>query len=124
MTTVDPTPDQIRVLAAEARTNDQPVVMTNLLRFAGDEGRASYAAYTAHALEHIERVGARIVYSGEAGAAVIGPDPWWHTIVLVEYPSRQAFLDMVMHPGYQAFTHLRTAALEDARLIPTAPIAV
>lgn len=121
MPTVDPTPDQIRALAAEARTATGPVVMVNLLRFAGEEGRASYRAYAEQALPLLHRAGASVVYAGEAAAAVIGPDPWWHEVLLVRYPSRQAFLDAVMDPEYQAFTHLRTAALEDARLVPTDP---
>jgi uncharacterized protein (DUF1330 family) len=39
-------------------------------------------------------------------------------VILVRYPSVQAFLDMVTSEGYQAITHLRTEALERAELHP------
>ncbi len=37
---------------------------------------------------------------------------------IVRYPSKAAFLEMVMNPDYQAITHHRTAALSDSRLVP------
>jgi uncharacterized protein (DUF1330 family) len=42
-------------------------------------------------------------------------------VLLVRYPSRQAFCAMVADPEYQGITHLRTEALETAVLQPTAP---
>jgi uncharacterized protein (DUF1330 family) len=49
---------------------------------------------------------------------VIGEDAdRWDSVVLVEYPSRRAFLDMVSSPEYQAIAGRRTDALTDSRLI-------
>jgi uncharacterized protein (DUF1330 family) len=42
-------------------------------------------------------------------------------VVLVEYPSRQAFLDMTGSPEYQAIGHLRTEALVKGELHPMDP---
>ena len=40
-------------------------------------------------------------------------------MLLVRYPSRRAFSDMVRDPEYQVGTHLRTEALTEAVLQPT-----
>jgi hypothetical protein len=40
-------------------------------------------------------------------------------VLLVRYPSRRAFSDMVRDPEYQVGTHLRTEALTEAVLQPT-----
>jgi uncharacterized protein (DUF1330 family) len=42
--------------------------------------------------------------------------------VLVEYPTRQAFLDMVTSPDYLEIAHLRTEALERTELHPLDPV--
>jgi uncharacterized protein (DUF1330 family) len=42
-------------------------------------------------------------------------------VLLVRYPSRQAFSDMVRNPEYQQITHLRTEAVSEAVLQATSP---
>lgn len=100
-----------------------PVVMLNLLRFRRDEdGRASYAAYLAHFRAHAEPRGAEILYLGDGDTALVAEDGQaWDAVLLVRYPSRQAFSDMVADPGYQEGTHLRTNALTEAVLQATVP---
>lgn len=101
---------------------DQPIVMLNLLRFV-EGGAARYDDYIAHFRPHAERVGASIVYFGHGTAAVVadaGQD--WDAVLLVSYPSRRAFSDMVRDPGYQEGTHLRTEALTEAVLQPTVQV--
>ena len=97
-----------------------PVVMLNLLRFRPDGGRALYADY----LEHFRRTaaphGAEVIYVGEGSTALVAdPGQSWDAVLLVRYPSRQAFSDMVRDPDYSAGTHLRTEALEEAVLQAT-----
>jgi uncharacterized protein (DUF1330 family) len=98
-----------------------PVVMLNLLRFRPDGGRERYAEYSAAVgREHLPRVGGELLYAGSGVAAVVAEDGQaWDAVLLVRYPSRQAFLEMVTDPAYQAITHLRTEALEEAVLQPT-----
>ena len=48
---------------------------------------------------------------------MIGPSGW-DLVALVEYPTRQAFLDMIGSAEYLAIAHLRTEALERAELHP------
>jgi uncharacterized protein (DUF1330 family) len=42
----------------------------------------------------------------------------WDLIALVEYPTRQAFLDMVGSEEYRAIEHLRSEALLAGELHP------
>jgi uncharacterized protein (DUF1330 family) len=42
-------------------------------------------------------------------------------VLLVRYPSRQAFSQMVADPDYQGITGLRTGALSEAVLQATVP---
>ena len=63
-----------------------------------------------------------MLWMGAARFTLIGPDDErWDDAVLVEYPTKQAFLEMVMKPEYQASAVHRTAALADSRLICTTP---
>ena len=98
---------------------DQPVVMVNLMTFRPDDGRDHYARYVTEATPHLQRVGATVRYAGDAGASVLGDGGWWDAIMLVEYPTPQAFVDMVSDPGYRDAHRLRNAALERHELIAT-----
>jgi uncharacterized protein (DUF1330 family) len=59
-------------------------------------------------------VGGKLRYAGANPHNVIGdgPRPWWDAILVVEYPSPQAFVDMVRDPDYQKVHEHRAAALE------------
>jgi len=120
---IDPTGSQIRALAEAAGYESGPIVMTNLLRFAGGDGRDGYLRYAREVQPHLDRVGASIVYAGDAGLTVIGDENerWWDTILLVRYPSRAKFLEMVLDPGYQEIAVHRTNALANSALIVTDP---
>ena len=99
-----------------------PVVMLNLLRFA-DGGRDLYARY-ADALTDtfLPRYGGEVLYAGDGSTSLVADDGQdWDAVLLVRYPSRRAFSDMVRDPGYQEGTHLRTEALIEAVLQPTVP---
>jgi uncharacterized protein (DUF1330 family) len=96
---------------------DSPVVMLNLLRFKPDGGRERYAEYGAAVTPLLEKAGARVVYLGEPAQPLLG-DGGWDSVLLVEYPTRQTFLDMIASPEYQAIGHLRTEALEHGELHP------
>jgi uncharacterized protein (DUF1330 family) len=101
-----------------ARAEDgSPVVMLNLLRFKPDGGEERYMEYGAAVAPSLEKVGGRIVWAGRPAAPLLG-ERRWDMVALVEYPSRQAFLDMIGSPGYQEIGHLRTEALELGELHP------
>jgi uncharacterized protein (DUF1330 family) len=116
---VNPTgADMKAFLAADP---DQPIVMLNLLRF-GEGGAERYDAYLAHFRPHAERVGGSVLYFGHGAPPLVAePGQEWDAVLLVSYPSRRAFSEMVRDPGYQDGTHLRTEALVEAVLQPTLP---
>ncbi|HET9162877.1 MAG TPA: DUF1330 domain-containing protein [Solirubrobacterales bacterium] len=97
-----------------------PVVMLNLLAFAPDGGRERYEEYGEAVAPLLERVGGRIVFIGPAAAPLLGEGAW-DLVVLVEYPTRQAFLDMIGSPEYREIGRLRTEALSKGELHPMDP---
>jgi uncharacterized protein (DUF1330 family) len=113
-TYIHPAADQIA--AIRDMTINGPVTMLNLLRFNPDGGAEAYARYGAEAAPFLERSGAKLRYLGNVAATVIGGEAC-DRIILVEYPSRQAFLEMSGDPGYPAA--LRAEALVDSRLYCT-----
>src|SRR5690606_32554528 len=94
--------------------------MLNLLDFKHDGGAERYREYAAAVAPLLERVGGRVLFAGSGCAPLIGPSKW-DMVALVEYPSRQAFLDMVGSDDYQAIAHLRAEALERSELVPLDP---
>jgi uncharacterized protein (DUF1330 family) len=121
---IGPTKEQIQALLDSDL--EAPVVMLNLLKFAeragdGDgaqSGRDSYTRYGDRVRSMLEQTGARILWQGRADSVVIGGDAdEWDAVILVEYPSRKAFIDMTSSPKYQEVSKDRTAGLADSRLI-------
>lgn len=102
---------------AERAGEDAPVVMLNLLAFKPEGGRERYEEYGEAVAPLLERAGGRIVFLGAPAAVLLGEDSW-DLVVLVEYPTRQAFLDMIGSAEYQEIAHLRTEALSRGELHP------
>ena len=104
--------------AFAARAGEEgPVVMLNLLAFKPEGGEERYLEYGAAVAPLLEKAGGRIVFAGAAAPALIGEEGW-DLVALVEYPSRQAFLEMIGSPEYQEIAHLRTEALVKGELHP------
>jgi uncharacterized protein (DUF1330 family) len=116
---LDPTGNDLKRFLAE--DDGEPVTMLNLLRFKPDGGRDRYDAYAAAIAPFLAKVGGGVVYFGTTGTPLVAPpdDTAWDAVLLVRYPSRQAFSAMVADPDYQQITHLRTEALDAAVLQPT-----
>jgi uncharacterized protein (DUF1330 family) len=119
------------IAALAQMSNAEPVVMLNMLRFRERaqypegsphppcSGREAYQRYGGLAIEHVRAVGGKSLFRGAAHPAIIGPqDEFWDEILLVQYPSPDAFLKMIANPEYVACSVHRTAALVDSRLIP------
>ncbi|HEX9175540.1 MAG TPA: DUF1330 domain-containing protein [Mycobacterium sp.] len=119
MSLLEPTPEQFAALAA--RPADAAVVMVNLLKFNQPGGLERYLQYGQEVAPHVERVGGKVRYGGAAPTVVIGDGerPWWDAILVVEYPSPAAFIEMVTDDGYLQVHQHRVAALERGDLIAT-----
>jgi uncharacterized protein (DUF1330 family) len=115
---VDPTGADLKRYMAEDPGG--PVVMLNLLKFR-DGGRPSYEAYAREIRRFLDELGAELVYLGDCLTPLVErPEGFdWDAVLLVRYPSRQAFSDMVRNPEYQKITALRTDALSEAVLQAT-----
>jgi len=122
--TIEPTPEQIAELASSDAGG--PIAMLNLLRFraealepdSGMTGAEAYGLYGQGVAPFLEAAGAKVLSAVHCDQSVIGPaEAEWHMAIIVEYPSRAAFLTMVGNPDYQEVARHRTAALSDSRLI-------
>jgi uncharacterized protein (DUF1330 family) len=116
---IDPRGADLKRLLAE--DDGGPFVMLNLLRFA-DGKREQYDEYVRRASVFVKRYGGEPLYYGD-GSTVLAAEPGqeWDAVVLVRYPSREAFSRMVADPQYHAISHLRTEALTEAVLQATTP---
>ena len=95
--------------------------MVNLLKFKAPGGLGRYLQYAREVAPHLERVGASVRYGGTAPSVIIGDGerPWWDAILIVEYPTPAAFIEMVTTPEYAKVHEHRAAALDRGDLIAT-----
>jgi len=93
--------------------------MLNLIRFQADGGRERYLEYLGMAKPILARFGAGIVFGGD-GLSVL--TEWqaqgWDAVVLVRYPRRTAFKEMVADPEYQVAFKVGVSAIADIVLQP------
>jgi len=96
-----PTPEQFQQLMTGPA--DTPVVMVNLLSFkreadGGNEGMTgaeSYMKYGGSMKKFVESKGGRFIWSGRVDSMLIGESDYdFQVVALVEYPSRQAFVEI------------------------------
>ena len=118
---IEPTPDALLgFLASEA---ERPLCMLNLNLH---RDAAAYASYGRNTLPQLLRRGARPRWTAAALPVLIGEtghplQEAWSEILLVDYPTRRAMLEMLSDPGYQAGLPHREAGLSRAALVATCP---
>jgi uncharacterized protein (DUF1330 family) len=111
--------DQFQELANNP--NEEPFVMLNLLKFKKEGGAEAYFRYIKESGSHIDNVGAKVLYFGKAKELLNGMETW-DILMLVQYPSRKAFLKMANNPDYLKVHEFRAEALERAVLYATDPV--
>ena len=126
---IDPTKEIFAAFRANDRTG--PIHMLNLVRLrehaAYPDGRRAtgaeaYAAYGRESEPVFARLGGRVVWSAKFELMLIGPQAErWDRMFIAEYPSVAAFVEMIRDPVYREAVKHRQAAVEDSRLIRTAP---
>lgn len=112
-------------VALEAFLNEEDdtrIVMLNLLRFQPDGGRDKYLQYLRMATPILARFGAKILFGGD-GLPVLTSEAAqeWDAVVLVQYPRRSVFRDMVADPEYQLAFSVGKSAIADIVLQPLKP---
>jgi uncharacterized protein (DUF1330 family) len=114
-------PKELNEAFVRSLPDNGPVVMVNLLRFKkhsadGDgSGWNAYQRYSKAISPLLRGVGGTILWAGNAeGAAYgdLGGRPW-EFVVLVRYPSRKGFLDMVTSPEYARANVHRENGVDD-----------
>ena len=105
---MSPTAEQMKAFLA---LPDGPVVMVNLLKFKADGGAEEYAKYGAAIQPCLAKVGAKLLFSGQALSCLIG-DGDWDMVALMQYPNPGALIEMVNTKEYQAAHVHREAGLE------------
>jgi uncharacterized protein (DUF1330 family) len=121
-----PNADQVRELAT---ADDRgPVVMLNLLKYkaradgGSTTGEDEYRSYGDVAVAMIEERGGSVIWAGRADQILIGdPSEDWDHVLLVQYPSRAAFLEMVGQPAYREAHQHREAGLERTIVVACSP---
>lgn len=125
MGNIKPTKDQMtRFLETPI---EGPVHMLNLLKFTrsegGSSGKSQYGDYGSAVIRMIEERGGKVVWSGRPFAALIGDEhDEWDMAVIIEYPSKDAFIEMTSNPNYAKISGDRTDSLANSALIPCRPV--
>lgn len=122
---VDPSKDGFAEFVANDRPG--PIQMLNLVRLRDraeyDDGREStgaeaYQAYGRESGPIFQRLGGKIIWQGRFEQMLIGPaDERWDHCFIAEYPSVDAFAQMIRDPAYREAVKHRQAAVEDSRLV-------
>ncbi len=115
------TPEQFHKFSTVSEKG--PLQMLNLLKFkdkveeTGTTGEEAYALYMQAVVPFFQQSKAKIIYQGRPVFGFIGPsdDLEWDKVLIVEYATKEDFLNMITAEGYPA--KLRSQALEDSRLI-------
>ena len=119
--------DNLDAMKSFALTNNEPIVMVNLMQLRprahyadpslnNCTGLEAFARYTTESAEVRKKVGAELVCI----QMPIGPtEKTWDMVALVRYPNTSAYLTMRATDAYQAAREHRRAALQDSRLIMT-----
>jgi uncharacterized protein (DUF1330 family) len=101
--------------------DEGPVVMINLVRFrehsldGNGSGWDAYVRYSKGDMPLLKKVGGTIVWSGHIDATALGQksSAQWDWVVLVEYPTKAAFLEMMTSPEYQLINKDRENGVEE-----------
>jgi uncharacterized protein (DUF1330 family) len=117
---INPDAEGMRRLIAEDPGG--PVVMVNLLQFTAD-GREPYVEFTRNlSMKLLARYGGEVLYAG-TGSTVLAavPDQNWDAVLVVRYPSRDAFRRMLEDPEFAGLIEVRARTLDATLLQATVP---
>ncbi|MEH6556354.1 MAG: DUF1330 domain-containing protein [Oceanicoccus sp.] len=101
--------------------DEGPVVMINLVRFrelsldGNGSGQDAYARYSKGDMPLLKKVGGTVLWAGNVELAAFGDlgNGQWDWVVLVLYPARSAFLEMMTSEEYASINQDRENGVEE-----------
>ena len=118
--------------AFKADARPGPVQLLNLIRLRaaadypdgrGATGWQAYEAYSRISEPVFRRIGGTIAWRGQFQQMLIGPSGiQWDICFVAQYPSVQAFAELMRDPVYREAMAHRQAGVEDCRLVRLAPL--
>lgn len=127
---IDPTKEQFAAFREMQRSG--PIHMLNLVRLNAKAkypdgrdvtGEEAYRAYARESGPVFRRLGGKQHWIGRFEHMLIGPTTErWDRVFIAEYPSVDAFVEMIRDPIYREAVKHRQAAVEDSRLIRLQPL--
>ena len=126
---VTPTPEQLQQFQSSDFTG--PVCMVNLLKFKDKAeyedgrdtdltGQEAYGLYGQQMREFVLSKGGKFIFFGAVRQMILGSvEEEWDSVAIVEYPSKEAFIEIVSSPEVQGFGVHRGAGLKGQLLIAT-----
>jgi uncharacterized protein (DUF1330 family) len=104
-------PKEINAELIASLPDQGPVVMVNMLRL---RDRAAYKRYSELTMPLIKARGGTVLWAGDGEVVAFGDAQAdrWDYVVLVRYPSRAAFLDMMRSAEYAAANVHREQAVD------------
>jgi hypothetical protein len=127
-------PTQESAQAVFSRDFPSAVIMLNLLRLneiadysSSPElapaqpisGREAFQKYIEHTLPFLTESDGEILFLGDGGQFLIGPQAeHWDLVMLIKQSSLSAFIDFASNQSYMAGIGHRTSAIMDSRLLP------
>ncbi|TAK45292.1 MAG: DUF1330 domain-containing protein [Betaproteobacteria bacterium] len=123
--TVNGKPKHLNEALVRSLPDQGPVTMVNLVRFrrrsadGTGTGWDAYLRYSTATMPLIKARGGTVLWAGNAEGLAFGngANNRWDYVVLVRYPSRSAFLDMMTSPEYATANIDRENAVDDHVII-------
>jgi uncharacterized protein (DUF1330 family) len=129
-------PDASQLLGLLRPDGEGPLQLVNLLAFrararypedhelakAGLSGAAAYGLYGAIALDHVVRRGGALTLYNDVLGVLVGQSATWDQVTVIQYPDRDAFVDMIRDPAFQAGLVHRDAGLAEAVVLVSRPL--
>lgn len=123
-----------QALASRPPDEDGPIWMVNFMRYkqVADYGPGAEAQEKVSGREADDRyaptevlaaIGADVAYFGDAVGPDGGPDPDWHRMAIVRYPTRRSFIDMQSRPDFRDKRVHKDAGMEFTIIMCSNPVA-
>ncbi len=117
-------------LATIPPDEDGPIWMVNFMRYReradygdGDHGVSGREADDRYApVDVLAELGAEVAYFGDVVGVGGGPNPEWHRMGIVLYPTRRSFIEMQARPDFKEKYVHKEAGMEFTIIVGSLPV--